>query len=121
MMRYSRVLLLLIALAAGCGRSGPEMGRVTGRVTLDGQPLNSARLNFQPDGNRSPSTGYTDSDGRYKLLFKRGVDGALVGMHTVEIQTNDKNAVPAKYNDATELQREVKRGSNEIDFELTSK
>jgi hypothetical protein len=120
MNRFSCVLLLLF-LSTGCGGSGPELGNVMGRVTLDGQPLHSARLNFQPDGNRSPSTGYTDSDGRYELLFKRGVDGALLGSHTIQIRTSDNRNVPAKYNDATELVREVKAGDNVINFELTSK
>jgi hypothetical protein len=120
MMRLLVVFLLLVWIA-GCGHSGPQLGNVTGRVTLDGQPLNSARLTFQPDGNRSPSTGYTDSDGRYELLFKRGVDGAFLGSHTIQIRTSDNRNLPAKYNDATELVREVKAGDNVIDFELTSK
>jgi hypothetical protein len=117
--RRHAIVLLLIS-AVGCARPGAELANVTGRVTLDGKPVSSARLTFQPDGNRSPSTGFTEGDGRYKLLFKRGVEGAMIGMHTVQIQAN-RAKIPAKYGDATELQREVKPGSNEIDFELTSK
>jgi hypothetical protein len=113
--------LVLIVFIAGCKPAGPELGLVSGRVTLDGQPVEGARLKFQPDGNKPPSIGVTDKDGHYEAFYKRDIDGAQVGQHTIVIRTSDNPAIPAKYNDATELRREVKVGKNEIDFELTSK
>jgi hypothetical protein len=116
-----RWCFLIVVLTVGCQPAGPELGLVSGRVTLDGQPLEGARLMFQPDGNKPPSVGVTDKDGHYDAFYKRDVDGALVGNHTVRIRIADKPVIPAKYNDNSELQREVKAGKNEIDFELTSK
>jgi hypothetical protein len=116
---------LLICVVAGCGKGGPDLAPVTGRVTLDGRPLESVDVVFQPTNGNPPSTTRTDADGHYEMLYKRGLMGARVGEHTVRIGftsnivTNPPN-IPAKYNMASELRREVKSGANELDFELTS-
>jgi hypothetical protein len=119
--------------AAGCGQSGPEVAPVSGRVTLDGQPIFEAEVLFQPDDRKSPSYGFTDRDGRYELGYKRGVKGALIGWHTVSIQmdteivgpngklTRRPQAIPRRYYEQSELRREVKAGEdNVIDFALAS-
>jgi hypothetical protein len=123
-LRFTQVLLL--TAFAGCGQSGAEVAPVSGRVTLDGRPLASADVSFQPDGARRASSGRTDADGRYRLMFKRGQPGALVGEHTVrisisrEIVRNPPN-IPARYDTQSELRREVKVGEeNVFDFELKS-
>ena len=66
-MRRSAAAMVLLVLptlflaTAGCGRGGPELGRVTGTVTLDGTPLAGARIEFQPQAqDTSPSYGTTD-------------------------------------------------------------
>ncbi len=41
-------LLFLIAGLAGCGQSGPEMVRVTGRVVLDGTGVTAGSVYFHP-------------------------------------------------------------------------
>ncbi len=119
------VALLLIAMCCGCADSGPEVAPVTGRVTLDGQPLESVDVMFQPDDMKRPGIAMTDADGRYELIYKKGVPGARVGKHTVRISFNPnivKNppAIPARYNKDSELQREVQPGENVIDFDLKS-
>jgi hypothetical protein len=52
------------------------------------------------------------------------VKGATVGNSTVSVQWPDGEPgsvkIPAKYNAKTELKKEVKSGSNEINLELTS-
>ena len=117
---------LLIVLVVGCGPAGPELAPVTGRVTLDGEPLYPADVVFQPDGAKPPSFGRTDEDGRYTLGYKRGVEGALVGPHTVRImivteQTRGPQLVPPRYNTESELRREVLAGEeNVFDFDLTT-
>ena len=122
-----------LAMLAGCDRSGPELAPVSGRVTLDGQPISGARLTFQPEGRGSPSSGSTDRDGRYELGYKRGVKGAMIGSHLVRIQldteasgpngtTNQRpKSLPARYNTKSELRREIKPDENNVfDFELSS-
>ena len=122
---------MMLAVFGGCGTTGPELVPVSGRVTLDGQPLPGARIMFQPEATGSPSYGSTDRDGRYELGYKRGVQGAMIGWHIVRIQldapgqaANGKSnrrpkSLPARYNTKSELRVEVKPGTqNDLDFDL---
>jgi hypothetical protein len=110
---------------AGCAETGPELAPVTGRITLDGNPLVKADIVFQPDDSRPPSAGRTDADGRYQLAYKRGVMGGTVGSNTVQITissdvvANPPN-IPARYNTESELTREVKSDPNQFNFDLTT-
>lgn len=76
--------------------------------------------------------GMTDKVGHYELIYLDGIPGAKVGAHKVTITTpredefgaevkNFKERVPAKYNASTTLAADVKAGTNEIDFQLSSK
>jgi hypothetical protein len=117
------LLFLVALLPTGCSKSNAEMGLVTGQVMLDGKPLSQADVTFQPDNQKPPSVGRTGPDGRYELGYKRGVQGALVGEHTVRILIPPGIApgpqkVPARYNAQSELRREVKPGDNVFDFDL---
>jgi hypothetical protein len=116
---------------AGCGGGGPELAPVEGTVTLDGTPLPNAWVVFQPQGTGSPSSGITDEEGHYELLYAMGREGAMIGRHTVRVTTYaqgqaDANGeptftperVPPRYNSQTELTCEVKSGSNTFDFPL---
>jgi hypothetical protein len=76
---------------------------VSGRVTLDGQPLAGAVVTFQPLRPENPraggSTGRTDAQGQFVLtLIDPPTPGALVGKHIVTITTatvsNDDAARP---------------------------
>jgi hypothetical protein len=119
-------LLILTILLAGCRKSGPELAPVSGRVTLDGRPVASADVVFQPDGAMSPSYGRTDGDGQYQLGYKRGVEGAMVGQHTVRISVSrelvrNPPPIPPRYNTESELRREVEPSKkNVFDFELST-
>jgi hypothetical protein len=117
-------------LVPGCGKpEHPEVGRVSGVVTLDGQPLADATVMFQPTEGRA-SIATTDSAGKYSLTYLDGVPGAKLGAHKVIIRTEipgedgqppiAKEKLPKKYHDQTELTAEVKPGSNTFDFALTS-
>ena len=128
------------AALAVCGCGGvddqPETGEVTGKVTLDGQPLADATVMFKPEQGR-PSSGRTGADGTYVLQYNADTPGAKVGPHKVYISTyvepriNDdtkkvedpgvKEKVPRKYNQETTLTADVKSGDNDLPFELTSK
>ncbi len=126
--------ILPLAIFVGCGSSGPELAPVSGRVTLDGDPVSSALVLFQPEASGSPSYGATDRDGRYELGYKRGQQGALIGWHSVRIEADNvisgpngesmkrPKLVPSRYKTQSELRREVVAGKhNTFDFELTSK
>ena len=123
---HAAVLIPYFALVmAGCGKSGPQIAPVHGRVTLDGQPLANTDVTFQPEGAKRPSTGRTGDDGRYELAYKRGQMGAMVGPNTARIFISTelvKNPppIPDRYALKSELHPEVQPGDNEINFELTS-
>lgn len=113
----------------GCN-SGKPMGRVKGKVTLDGWPVKGLEVNFQPNDPAlgTTATGYTQADGTYRLHYPGDKEGAPAGEYTVSIaggeadeETGVKVSIPAKYNSQSELTRTVVAGENTIDFELTSK
>ena len=123
--------LCTIALSTGCGTSGPELGSVSGTVTLDGVPLSGVLVVFNP-GNSRPSEGLTDANGYYELRYTREQSGAIVGQHKVLITpqvtvdqdgnetVGDQKTIPVKYNTETTLSEEVKSGSNIFNFDLQS-
>lgn len=121
--------------AWGCGGQGdrPPLGRVTGAVTLDGQPLVGAQVTFAPETGR-PSIGRTDSTGRYELFYVLATKGAKVGKHRVFIgwppadddaepvaKDAPRPTLPARYGQQSTLTADVRSGSNSFDFALESK
>lgn len=123
--RFLRGIAGLTTLVAiiGCSSSGSQFAPVSGRVTLDGEPAYATEVMFYPDGEKSPSVGRTDSDGRYLLRYKRGVEGGSVGWNTVRLKTitevtHGRQLVPERFITGSDLRREVKSGNNTFDFEL---
>jgi hypothetical protein len=85
MTKYLATALSVACLTfMGCGSGGPELGEVSGTVTKNGEPLPDVLVTFVPvDGGRA-STGKTDENGEYSLMY--GTEpGALVGEHQVKV------------------------------------
>jgi hypothetical protein len=82
----------LLALA-GCGDSGPRLVPVSGVIKLDGKPYPNAVVTFQPLGDKDnpnpgrTSSAYTDSEGRFVLLYDGMKSGAVPGKNLVRITT----------------------------------
>lgn len=125
----------LSASLIGCGKGdGLDLVNVSGRVTLDGQPLSEARVEFQPQIEKgSPSYARTDSQGAFYLKFNADRDGALAATHIVRISTfatpdDDTDGkvffipekVPRKYNADSVIKVEVKSGVDPFQFDLIS-
>ena len=117
------ICLVVCLTCTGCFDSGdrPDIGEVTGVVTLDGQPLENASVSFIQSGFR-PSIGETDSEGRYELVYIRDIKGAAVGSHTVKIKRFGPRVrqLPRRYHAESEVTRDVQPGDNEFNFDLTS-
>jgi hypothetical protein len=130
-----------LLLCAGCGRS--DLGRVSGTVTMDGEPVEGVTVTFMPNGGGGVSFGTTDSNGEYTLTHFSGSRGAVIATHSVSIEVDEddeenwdsegyeeepeeaedepvERRIPERYNDETELTAEVSAGDNPIDFTLTS-
>lgn len=115
----SLLIALLVFVLAGC--SGGK--KITGTVTLNGQPLADARLEFHPKNNLSVAVAdaKTDAQGNYEIPPRpRGSEGLPPGQYVVlvrklvdksgaipspedygqlEAAGKLKNAVPAQYSD----------------------
>ena len=134
--------LLLVVLACpgmlGCGalEGGPQRAAVSGRITVDGRPLENGSVQFIPtQGTSGPVAGAGVTDGEYSLSKAQG---PVVGTNRVQISGTRKTGrtsrthlgetieervpvVPAQYNTKSTLVREVESGKNVLDFDLTSK
>jgi len=125
------VLLGVTAGLAGCGRSGPVLVPVTGRVTFDGRPVETGEIIFRAvDGSVASGAGPIAA-GRYEARVP-------VGSKRVEVSATRQGAVrpekpggsgepppaemyvPDRYNAKSEITADVTAaGPNEFDFELT--
>lgn len=66
------------------GRADLDLVRVSGQVLVDGKPLKFGIINFVPRDGRG-STGILDAEGRFTLTCLDGSDGAVCGIHDIEI------------------------------------
>ncbi|MEQ8849952.1 hypothetical protein [Botrimarina sp.] len=133
---FAAVVLVAIAACVGCG---PEVGPVSGVVTLDGKPVPEAKVQFMPlpqpdhpEVTKMVGLGKTDADGRYSLTIFEGPEGAVVGENRVWISTaveDEKNTskllaperIPYAYNVQSKLTYDVPPGgTDQADFNLTS-
>lgn len=148
----SRFGLTIVALVicSGCADSNKlDRVPVTGRVTLDGNPLEEATILFRPETGRSGrgkiENGIIVSTGTYDID-----DGVVPGNHKIAIQPipdipinpaglidgdpsqarpqrprreNRSVRIPSKYGnfDRSGLTAEITNGDNELTIELTSK
>lgn len=125
----------LIITLLGCG--GPRQVAVEGDVTFDGQPIEEGSISFIPEaGTESRKASAAIIKGSYRVLAE---NGPLPGKFKIEISwmkktgkklasadpgmTADetKEVIPAKYNTASTLIRDIGTGENRLDFKLESR
>lgn len=119
---------IAICLMTACRDDGLKLGRVSGTVTLDGEPVPGAFITFTPQFPGRPSMAKSDEDGHYELQFNPSRWGALVGEHHVTISTEDRTAddrlipevIPEKYRGENFIPVTVESGKQVHDFTLTS-
>jgi len=132
------IALLAFVLATGCGRRPdlPPMAKVSGTVTLDGQPLSYGMVQFVPDASQGtegpPGVGRIDEKGRFTITTA-GEKGAVVGHHRIRVKSEEpfneealsvgQTLLPERYNDhkISGLTTEVKAGEkNQVTLKLSS-
>jgi hypothetical protein len=85
-MRSLAVLFAVLSLV-GCGKGDPSHVSVSGKVTLNDEPLAGAQIHFIPVGKTQGigAQARTGADGRYQLNDRRGQPGAAPGDYKVTI------------------------------------
>src|SRR3954453_15047519 len=95
-----RCLVLVTAALClfGCGGhpSKPKLGRVSGKVTYNGQPVTKGLVSFVPSGGPGAQTGQAapgeiGPDGSYTLTTFENGDGAVLGEHKVLVQAREED------------------------------
>ena len=140
------LVCLCCSLLVGCGGGSDfDIVPVSGKVTLDGQPLADAVVTFMPQATGSDrdagptSWARTDAQGMYELVTatEDETSGAVAGTHQVMITTAEEpqgdderddvygsstpERVPSRYNSATQLTIDVPaEGTDAANWELTS-
>jgi hypothetical protein len=131
--------LALFSLAAcfwltGC--SGAKLPGVSGKVTMDGNPVDKATVVFNPIGESGrPAIGTTNSSGNYSLMFSSQTKGIKPGKYQVTIRTYSEpvddgsgemvgesrpETIPDAYNAKTTLEADVPADGGTFNFELKS-
>ncbi|MBX6316173.1 MAG: hypothetical protein IRY99_25170, partial [Isosphaeraceae bacterium] len=125
-------ITLLALVPLGCGRSGPELAPVTGKVTYKGQPVPRGTISFQPVDPKqgAPATGTIEPDGTYTMQTTEPGDGVRPGQYRVAITAREeapildyipktpppppKSLIPEKYEnpETSGLTATVKSGRN---------
>lgn len=121
------ILFCCLVGHVGCGSGGPETATVSGKVTLDGQPVPKGTISFVPQRGKSVRASIGE-DGTFELE-----DGATIGYYQVAIisreggeeeDTTPIYLVPRHYGlpGSSGLTFDVQSGEdNFAPFELTSK
>ena len=80
-MKFSKILavsflLLGLVISTGCSK---DLGyrKLTGTVTMDGQPLEGASLTFYAEGGGEGGSGMTGADGKYDVTAGNSPEGGL--------------------------------------------
>jgi hypothetical protein len=117
---------LALLLCAGCG---PPTVRVSGNVTLDGQPVPSGIIAFAPAEGTAPPVTASIADGAYSATLQPGKKLVQISAPVVAGTRKEYNApdaptvevtretVPPRYNSQSELSLDV-TDSLEKDFAL---
>lgn len=130
---FSLSLFIAIMSLVGCGSttdSLPQLGTVSGIVTLNGHPLKGISVTFIPQltvTKARPSRAITDENGKFKLNYNSETDGAILGKHIVQFSKREGGdaagieTLPSQFNTKSKITKTVKEGDNNFTFELKMK
>ncbi|GIX05286.1 MAG: hypothetical protein KatS3mg114_1155 [Planctomycetaceae bacterium] len=120
------ISLASILLLSGCSRGDrPELGYVSGKITMDGAPLGNVMIRMKPDVGREAAA-IADDQGNYTIQYLHGVPGTKVGRNTVTFEwplgyEGPTKPIPRKYQSMdSPFVIDVKPGRNKFDFNLES-
>lgn len=142
---FATIIAASVAFCCGCERAALPLAPVaqipvTGKVTLDGQPLTGAAVTFTTQS-LSAFTAATKEDGSFQLSTSYGGEQVCKGLCRVTISKivlpagvqpepnvspwsqGGKESLPAKYSnpESTQLKADVPEQGGQFDFPLTSR
>jgi hypothetical protein len=132
-LRKLRTLVSFALLAAAAGCAEPTTGRVSGTVTIDGQPAKMGSIAFMPADGKGRTAGSEIVDGEYAAAVSLGEmkveirvpkivgEKKLYDTPDSPMKSLMAESLPARFNDETELRLQVAPGENPKDFELSTK
>lgn len=119
--------LALVMLITGCGDGMPKRVPISGKVLIDGQPLQQGFIQVIPSDARAAS-GEIGPDGSFRLMTYAQDDGCVLGVHHVAIIANESQGptamkwfAPKEYADAltSGLTLEVTEARDDVEINLT--
>lgn len=129
--RLLPLFMCCVVALSGCGKSGPQTGKLSGAVTLDGTPLESGSINFIPKDGKGVTMGAKITNGAYSLSIPYGEKKVEIRAPKVMGQRSayegDPNSpkvniiaelVPHRYNAATVLELTIDSEEGEVNFPL---
>lgn len=83
-MKLNAKLILACAFCCFAGCSDNGLAPVSGKVVIDGKPIENAAVLFQPEDGGVPATGVTGPNGEF-TLSTGGIPGAALGKNSVSV------------------------------------
>lgn len=106
-------LVLIASLALVACNSQRKLMPISGRVTIDGQPLETGKVTVWVKDYR-PAQGMIGKDGRFTLLTRVSGDGCAIGEHDVTVSSTKrineetvKHLIPMRYDDPTQSKLKI--------------
>ena len=121
------VILAVCASLPGCRDGRPHRVVVSGRVLIDGQPVEHGNVRFHPADHR-PASGKLGPGGRFELSTYERADGCVLGVHPVTVNalevlgaSSQRWHAPKKYRDPSTsgLVAEITEPTDAVEIELT--
>lgn len=131
-MKFSVTFSMLVVCIFPLGCSDPNLGQLSGTVTIDGETPQNGSIAFFPVDGQSFSSGAVITDGAYYAEVPLGKSRVEIRVAKVvgekklydapnsPVQPLLAERLPARYNDASELEIEVVAGASEHNFQLTT-
>lgn len=132
-----RILVVsLLAVVLGCGGgAGPTRSTipVRGKITLDGKPVDGGTITFDPKDGKGGAVSASISAGNYETRVEPGVKTVRVSypkiLRTEPVYPGSENspmiditeeAIPARYNSQSRLEKDLTEVSGDVNFDLSS-
>lgn len=118
----------MLLVVSGCGDGRPGRVKVSGNVTLDGEPLTTGSVTFKPAAGGRIGVGNIESDGKFLVSMYVAGDGLPTGKYLVAVSSyediNDTTrrwVAPKEYSEVTSsgLTAEITEETDSMNFELT--